>query len=126
MMGNHMLLGLGHWMVPIPAPFWHRHVSRGAQHLKASLGFMSPEHHLVRDFAVRELPRLGRPIPPEFIGQNLNLPLPRVKTILEDLERHMTFVFRNEDGAVTWAYPVTVERTPHRVNLSTGEQVYAA
>jgi hypothetical protein len=87
---------------------------------------MSPEHHLVRDFAVRELPRLGRPIPPEFIGQNLNLPLPRVKTILEDLERHMTFLFRNEDGAVTWAYPVTVERTPHRVNLSTGEQVYAA
>jgi hypothetical protein len=38
----------------------------------------------------------------------------------------MTFLFRNEEGAVTWAYPVTVERTPHRVSLSTGEQVYAA
>ncbi len=42
------------------------------------------------------------------------------------LEKHMTFVFRNEQGAVTWAYPVTVDRTPHRVAFSTGERVYAA
>jgi hypothetical protein len=125
-MSNNMLLGLGRWMVPIPEPFWHRRISRGAQQLKASLGFMSLEHHQVRDFAVRELPRLGKPIPPEFIAQNLSLPLARVTTILEDLERHMTFLFRNEDGEVTWAYPVTVERTPHHVILGTGEQVYAA
>ena len=125
-MSNSMLLGIGRRMVPIPPLFWHRHVSRGARRLRDSLGFMSPEHHLVRDFAVRELPRLGKPMPPEFIGQNLNLPLARVKTILEELEQHMTFLFRNGDGAVTWAYPVTVERTPHRVNLSTGEQVFAA
>ncbi len=125
-MSNNMLFGVGDWMVPIPAIFWHRRVARGARHLKASLGFMSREHHLVRDFAVRELPRLEKPIPPELIGQSLNLPPARVNTILEDLERHMTFLYRNEEGAVTWAYPVTVERTPHRVKLSTGEQIYAA
>ena len=125
-MSNNLMLGIGHWMVPIPPVLWHRRVARGARHLKASLGFMSPEHHRVRDFAVRELPRLGKPMPPEFIGQNLNLPLARVNTILEDLERHMTFLFRNDEGAVIWAYPVTVDRTPHHVKLSTGEQVYAA
>ncbi len=125
-MSNNMLLGIGHWMVPIPPVLWHRRVSRGAQHLKASLGFMSPEHHLVRDFAVRELPRFGKPMPPEYFERILNLPLARVITILEDLERHMTFLFRNEEGAVTWAYPVTVEHTPHQVKLSTGEQVHAA
>jgi hypothetical protein len=38
----------------------------------------------------------------------------------------MTFLFRNEQGAVAWAYPVTVDRTPHYVTFSTGEQVYAA
>ena len=38
----------------------------------------------------------------------------------------MTFLFRNSQGAVTWAYPVTVEPTPHRVAFSTGEEVYAA
>jgi hypothetical protein len=125
-MSNNMLLGFGHWMVPIPPAFWHRRIARGARQLKAGLAFMSTEHHLVRDFAVRELPHLGKPMPPEFIGQNLNLPLVRVNTILEDLERHMTFLFRNESGAVTWAYPVTVERTPHHVKLSTGESIYAA
>ncbi len=125
-MSNNLLLGVRHWMVPMPSVFWHRRVSRGARRLRASLDFMSPEHHLVRDFAVRELPRLGEPMSPEFIAQNLNLPPARVRAILEDLERHMTFLFRNEHGAVTWAYPVTVEPTPHRVGLSTGEQVYAA
>ncbi len=125
-MSNNMLFGFGNRMIPVPPIFWHRRVARGARHLKASLGFMSQEHHLVRDFAVRELPRLEKPIPPELIGQSLNLPPARVNTILEDLERHMTFLFRNEEGAVTWAYPVTVDRTPHHVKLSTGEQVYAA
>jgi hypothetical protein len=38
----------------------------------------------------------------------------------------MTFLFRNEQGSVTWAYPVTVDQTPHRVTFSSGEQVYAA
>ena len=125
-MGNNMLLGLGQWMVPIPPLFWHRRVARGARHLRASLAFMSPEHHLVRDFVVRELPHLGIPIPPDLIAQKLNLPFVQVQAILDDLERHMTFLFRNEDGEVAWAYPVTVESTPHRLSLSTGGQVNAA
>jgi hypothetical protein len=50
----------------------------------------------------------------------------RVVTILEDLERHMTFLFRNEQGEVVWAYPVTAETTRHLVTLSTGERVCAA
>ena len=44
----------------------------------------------------------------------------------DDLEKHLTFLFRNAAGAVTWAYPVTVEQTPHRIVLSSGEQLYAA
>ena len=125
-MSNNLMLGIGHRMIPIPPLFWHRHIARGARHLRASLGFMSREHHLVRDFVVRELPRHGRPMAPEFISQNLNLPVAQVNTMLGDLERHMTFLFRNEEGAVTWAYPVTVERTPHRLELNTGERIYAA
>jgi hypothetical protein len=38
----------------------------------------------------------------------------------------MTFLFRNEHGAVEWAYPVTAARTPHRVAFSTGERINAA
>jgi len=38
----------------------------------------------------------------------------------------MTFLFRNKEGEVVWAYPVTVDKTPHHLTFSTGEQLYAA
>ena len=38
----------------------------------------------------------------------------------------MTFLFRNAQGAVTWAYPVTVEPRRTASPFSTGEQIYAA
>jgi len=38
----------------------------------------------------------------------------------------MTYLYRNARGEVTWAYPVTVDHTPHRVTFSSGEQIYAA
>jgi hypothetical protein len=75
---------------------------------------------------VKELPRSGNPLPLESIAQSTNLPVERVVAILDDLQKHMTFLFRNKEGAVTWAYPVTVDRTPHHVALSTGESAYAA
>ena len=46
--------------------------------------------------------------------------------LLDDLEKHMTFLFRNAQGAVEWAYPVTVARTPHKVTFSSGEKLFAA
>ena len=79
-----------------------------------------------RNFVVRELPNAGEPLSPEFIAQELDLPVSRVNLILEELEKHLTFLFRNKQGAVTWAYPVTVDRTPHHVTFNTGEQIYAA
>jgi hypothetical protein len=87
---------------------------------------MSPEHHRVRNLVVRELPRLGKPIAPEWITRELNLPTKKIIALLDDLEKHLTFLFRNAEGAVVWAYPVTVAETPHRVTLSTGEQTFAA
>jgi hypothetical protein len=88
--------------------------------------FMTRDHHRVRDFAVLELPRAGRPLPPAYFAGRLGLPLQRVASILDELEAGMTFLFRDGAGAVTWAYPVTVDPTPHRVTFETGEQVYAA
>jgi hypothetical protein len=87
---------------------------------------MSEDHHRVRDFAVRELPRVGQPLSPAYIAQELDLPLARAIAILDELEKNMTFLFRCDGESVTWAYPVTVDRTPHRVRFSSGEQVYAA
>ena len=57
---------------------------------------------------------------------NLNMELNCVVSILDELERKLTFLYRDGAGAVVWAYPVTVEQTPHRITFSTGEQIYAA
>ena len=87
---------------------------------------MIAEHHLVRYFVVRTLPRVGKPIPPETIAARLKLPLRRVNSILTELEERLFFLVRNESGHVSWAYPVTTTTTPHRLSFSTGERIYAA
>jgi hypothetical protein len=87
---------------------------------------MSEEHHLVRNFVVSELARTGQPVQPEVISQRLKLSLARVNTLLDELEKNLFFLVRNLRGAVSWAYPVTVERTPHQLFFSTGEVLYAA
>ncbi len=93
---------------------------------KNAVRFMTADHRRVHHFTVRELPRTGKPLPPDVIAQKLNMPRDRVAFLLEDMEKRMTFLFRNPEGSVTWAYPVTIEKTPHHLTFSTGEQVYAA
>ena len=120
-MRKSVLLGLGRTMLPIPSAIWRRHVPGGAH-----LEFMSQDHHRVREFVVKELPCVAEPLSPGTIAERLNLPQERVVRLLDDLERHMTFLFRNNRGLVTWAYPVTVEQTQHHMSFSTGERVDAA
>ncbi len=91
-----------------------------------SLDFMTGDHHRVRNFVVSELPRAGAALPPAAIAAQLNLPLEQVAAILDDLEKHLVFLFRNPRGEVAWAYPLTVDPTPHRVTFSSGEKIYAA
>jgi len=125
-MNRSLLVDLKRFLLRIPRPIWQQEVVRSARSAERSLAFMTTEHHKVRDFVVREMPRIAEPIPPQMIAQNLNMGLEQVVSILDTLEKNMTFLYRNEQGAVDWAYPVTVEETPHRITFSTGEQVYAA
>jgi hypothetical protein len=122
-MNNALLLGIWRMMISVPPALWQRQM---AKETHADLAFMTPQHHQVRDFVVREMPRFGRPLPPHLIATELHLPVERVITILNELQREMTFLFRNAAGAVTWAYPVTVDETPHRLTFSSGERLYAA
>jgi hypothetical protein len=122
---DNILLGFSRLMIPVSRFIWKRQLPARERHLTASLSFMSEQHHAVRNHAVKELPRVGKPLSPESIAQAVNLPVDRVVAILDDLEKHMTFLFRNEQKAVSWAYPVTVDKTPHHMALSTGESAYA-
>ena len=127
-MKDRIMLGLWKYMVSVPTFLVNPKKQLMQQKMKfeAAMGFMTEDHRRVHHFTVKELPRIGKPLSPEFISQNLGLTPERVVSLLIDLEQHMTFLFRNSKGEVTWAYPVTVDKTPHHLTFSTGEQVYAA
>jgi hypothetical protein len=125
-MSNKLMSGFWRYMLMVPPFLWEKQIAKARRKIRAELGFMSAEHRLVHHSVVRELPRAGKPLSPELVADRVDLPLDRVVSILDDLENHMTFLFRNGEGAVIWAYPVTVEATPHEVTFSTGEQLYAA
>ena len=122
-MNNTLLLGVRRIVISVPPALWHSMLAKETQ---SDLAFMTPDHQCVRDFVVREMPRFNRPVSPETIAAEVHLPLERVRSLLDDLEHAMTFLLRNAAGAVTWAYPVTVDKTPHQVTFSSGEKLYAA
>ncbi len=127
-MKNRIMLGVWKYMLNIPQFLLDpkKQLQREKERFEAAMGFMGEDHRRVHHFAVRELPRVAKPLSPDAIALNLGLSRERVVSLLTDLERHMTFLFRNSKGEVTWAYPVTVEKTPHHLTFSTGEQLYAA
>lgn len=125
-MKNNLMLGLWRYMLKVPPALWEKQLAKGKKKFEAWTTFMSAEHRMIHHFVVRELPYADKPLSPDIVASKLDMPRERVKAILDDLEGHMTFLFRNDEGEVAWAYPVTVDRTPHRVTFSTGEQLYAA
>lgn len=127
-MKDRIMLGLWKYMISLP-PFlmnMKKQIEREKIRYEMAMGFMREDHRRVHHFVVRQLPDAGKPLSPDVIARNIGLDRDLVVSILDDLEKHMTFLFRNKQGDVTWAYPVTVERTPHHLTFSSGEQVYAA
>jgi len=122
-----ILVGRQDKILEVPADTWRQHLANARTHSAPRLSFMTDNHHLVRNFVVRELPRnSGNPLSPEDIAQKVSLPLATVITILADLEQHLFFLVRNDAGEVSWAFPVTSHRTPHRLHFSSGEHIFAA
>jgi hypothetical protein len=126
MMTDTVLTGRGDTISSIPQTDWEQDLESAPEHISKRLAFMSNEHHLVRNYVVRELPRLGRPITLDAISQALGLSRARTSTIVEDLERNLFFLVRPGGKEVSWAFPVTVEDTGHHLVFSTGERLDAA
>lgn len=125
-MNTRLMSGLWRFMLSIPPFLWEKQIAKGKERLRSNVRFMTEEHRAVHHCIVRELPKVGTPISPEFIADKLSIPLDTVESIFHDLAEHMTFICRNSEGMAAWAYPVTAEKTPHHVAFSTGEQIYAA
>ncbi len=125
-MKNKLMLGLWRYIISVPPFLWQKQVAQGKRRLEKEHDSLSEEKRLIHHFVVRELPFNGKPLSPELISDKLGIPIDRIKTALDYLEKRMTFLYRNRDGDVLWAYPVTVDKTPHRITFNTGEKLYAA
>ena len=125
-MTDNILIGEGKGFRHEPEQAWRAELQTALATPSPRLGFMTHEHHLVRDMVVTDLPSYGAPVPPARIAAKTGLAIHQVEPILDELEAALFFISRNEQGEVSWAYPVTAEPTPHRVRLDTGESIYAA
>lgn len=125
-MENALMIGLWRYILKVPPFLWEKQRAGMKDKIATHTGFMSDEHRLIHHFVVRELPYAGKPLSPDVIAAAVNIPVERVIALLDDLEAHMTFLYRSNRSDVSWAYPVTVEGTPHQVTFDTGQQLYAA
>jgi hypothetical protein len=125
-MSNKLMLGLWRYIINVPPFLWQKQIAKGKRTFEKEQGALSEEYRRVHHFVVRELPRKGKPLSPESISDEIGFSVDRVKNALDYLEKRLTFLYRNRGGDVVWAYPVTLEKTPHQITFSTGEKLYAA
>jgi len=121
-----VLVGHGAEITAIPLSDWEQELEEAPASIAKRLEFMSSDHHAVRNFVVRELPIRGRPLSLGQISRALELPGHRTEQIIEELETHLFFLARRGGPEVTWAFPVTTDRTSHHLVFSTGERLDAA
>jgi hypothetical protein len=126
-MNDVILIGRQEKILAVSAENWRKHLTHAQQQSSAVLDFMTRDHHRVRNFTVSQLPRNhGLPIRAQDISQKLQLPLSMVIAMLDDLQQHLFFLVQNPVGEVSWAFPVTAEKTPHGLRFSSGERTFAA
>ncbi|NNL43395.1 MAG: hypothetical protein HKO79_12970 [Desulfobacterales bacterium] len=125
-MKNKLMLGLWRYIINVPPILWQKQIAQGKRKFEKVHGTLSEEKRLIHHFVVKQLPYSGNPLTPKIISHQLGFPVDRVKSALDDLEKRMTFLYRNVEGDVVWAYPVTVDQTPHKITFNTGEKLYAA
>jgi hypothetical protein len=125
-MSGTILVGAGREIRRVPDDAFVQSIKRLPARMVSRLAFMTSDHHLVRDFVVREMPRQRSPISPLGIANVTGLSLRKVSVILSDLERNLFFLVRDSDGNVSWAFPMTTSVTPHKLTFSTGENIFGA
>jgi hypothetical protein len=123
---NRILIGIWHKIIPAPMFMLIRETERMAKNRKARINKMTEEKRRIHHFVVRELPNAGQPVSLALIADELEMPFDRVSDLVDEMEKDKTFFNRYHSEGINWAYPVTVDNTPHHVTFSTGEQVNAA
>ena len=121
-----VLIGVEKEMNVVPFSFINEEATKQAENARQRTYVFSDDKRKLHHFVVRELPRHGKPMSLGFISESLKMTPEQVGQIVDDLENDKTFLFRNNSEAINWAYPVSVDTTPHHITFSTGEKVNAA
>jgi DprA winged helix domain len=121
-----VLLGRGAELVPLDEGEWWRALQAHAPHARRRFEALPPLHRRLRRSAVLRLVATGRPVPAEALAAESGAPLSQVVAALAELESRLFFLVRDGGGAVSWAFPVTADATPHHLAFSTGERLDAA
>src|SRR5919108_560544 len=120
-----VVFGSGQELHAIPESSFREAVRGLPTRMGKRRAFMTDRHVRVREYVVREMRENLEPTPAR-ISTALDLPVSVVNDLLADLERNLFFLVRDENGAVTWAFPVTIEPTRHQLRFSQGERIYGA
>ncbi len=124
---SHVLIGHGRDFERIDEEGWKQAVAGAIAHMPKRLAFMTPAHHRVRNAAVRGLPaNAGQPLSMQQVAAAAGVAEETTRKIAAELERNLFFVVRKDDDHISWAFPVTADRTPHEVILGTGERICGA
>ena len=86
-MSGDLLVGLGRNLQTTADDAFVNSVKGLPARMASRLAFMSHDHHVVRDFVVRELPRQDRPLSPVQIAQVTGLPR---RPVSPDYRRRVT------------------------------------
>lgn len=124
-MSEKILLGVGRRMVRVPKWLFAAMARRDEKRIGKRRP-LTHDQRRVQHFVVREIARRREPIPSADIAAALDIPPDRVREMLGELERRMTFLYRSGGDDVVWAYPVTAEETPHQVQIDGGAAFSAA
>ena len=123
---GHVQLGVGRFTLPMPAFIIRKMVRSGVKKAEIKAGRFSPMKRRIHHWVVKKLPEKQAPISAAQIAADLGYDLNTVAGIVDELEAEKTFLYRHNAEAINWAYPVTVESTPHHITFGSGESVYAA
>lgn len=121
-----MNLGLGRHMLRLPAVIGRRRVASVADQARVIMDGLTEQHRTLHRFLVAELPRAAKPLMPDVIADRLGLTPERVVELIDDLGDKKALIARAANGAITWAYPVTVADTPHQLTFENGDRLFAA
>lgn len=121
-----MKIRIGQFFVSVPAPLAEFLVVQESARWARIFAALSPMDADVRQLAVQHLPAANGPLSAAALAELAGLTLEEVRGALVRLHRLLGFLAIDDDGAVTWAYPVSADQTPHRLTFETGERMTAA